>query len=269
MNEYLLKILKDKALETGVDLRTILIDEFQAFFLEEFYKTPASNGAVLFGGGRFRHINNSIRFSIDLDFFTTKNFNYDNITDFISKKFIRLLKNKYNVSARVIDIPPWQKSNSIETIRLFLHNDDFNQIEIDFDFIMREPAYQPENSLLGNIVVSAANSKELLEEKLISIYERSELKIRDIFDLWYYRNLAVELNKSGIHKKILERGISKESINKRLEDFSKHRNYYIKEITNIIKSCGEKRPEVTNLLRLDMNVILDYIINLSNKYLIL
>lgn len=270
MNKYLLKQSKEKAASTGVDLKTILIDEIQSFFLEEFYKNPASNGVVLFGGGRFRHLNNSIRFSLDLDFFKTKGFNYANALNFISGKFIDSVKQKFGVQARIIDIPPWQKIHNIETIRLLVYDNDndFHQIEIDFDFIMREPYLACEKALVGNIVVIAGNAEESLQEKIISVYERNDLKIRDIFDFWYFRNLAGKLNKKNIQKKLTQRGITQESIKKRLNDFSEHRDYYLKEIKNIIKSCGEKREEVQNLLKLDINIILDHITGMTKEYLL-
>lgn len=270
MNKYLLAQFREKALNIGVDLKTILIDEIQSFFLEEFYKNPASNGSVLFGGGRFRHINNSIRFSVDLDFFKTKGFNHNNALNFISGRFIDLLKQRFGVSARIIDIPPWQKVHNIETIRLLVYDNDkdFYQVEIDLDFIMREPYLECEKGLLRNVVVIIGNAQESLEEKLISIYEREPLKIRDIFDLWYYRDLAKELNKENTQKKLSQRSISKDLIKKRLDDFTHFRDYYLKEIKNIIKSCGEKREEVQNLLKLDMNIILDYVIDMSRRYLL-
>lgn len=253
----------------GIDLKTILIDEIQSFFLEEFYKNSASNGVVLFGGGRFRHINNSIRFSVDLDFFETKGFNYSNVLNFTSGKFVDLLNQKFGVSSRIIDIPPWQNAYNIETIRFLVYDNDkdFYQVEIDFDFIMREPYLDCEKGLLRNVVVIIGNAEESLEEKLISIYELEPLKVRDIFDFWYYRDLAKKLNKENIQKKLAQRSISKDLIKNRLDDFTHNRDYYLKEINNVIKSCGEKREEVTNLLKLDMNIILDYIINMTKKYL--
>lgn len=270
MNKYLLKQFKEKANNSGVDFKTILTDEIQSFFLEEFYKNPASVGSALFGGGRFRHINNGIRFSVDLDFFRAKGFNLDNVLNFIKGKFIPLLTKKFGISARIIDISPWQKIHNIETIRLLVYDNDndFHQIEIDFDFIIREPYLDCEKALVGNIVVIVGNAEESLEEKLISIYERNDLKIRDIFDLWYFRNLAGKLNKINAQKKLTQRGISQECIKKRLKDFPEHRDYYLKEIKNIIKSCGEKREEVRNLLKLDINIILDYIIRMTKEYLL-
>lgn len=270
MNKYILSQIKEKALNTGVDFKTILTDELQAFFLEEFYKNPASNGVVLLGGGRFRHINNSIRFSIDLDFFKTKYFEFNKVLNFISGRFVKLVDEKFNVSARIIDIPPWQKSHAVETVRLLVYDmdKDFHQIELDFDFIMREPLAGFEKNLLKNVVVITCNPAESLEEKLISIYERDNLKIRDIFDLWYYRNLAKDLNRNNIQKKLAERNISSESIINRLKDFDKHREYYLKEIRNIITSCGEKREEVQNLLKLDINIILNHIIEMTKIYLL-
>lgn len=267
MNKYLLKQFREKAVDLGVDLKIVLIDEIQSFFLEEFYKNPASSGVILFGGGRLRHINNSIRFSVDLDFFKTIGFNYDNVLNFISSKFISLLKQKFGVSARIIDIPPWEKVHNIETIRLLVFDEDFHQVIIDFDFIMREPYLPSEKGLVRNVVINVGNAEELLEEKFISIYERVGIKIRDIFDFWYYRDLVKKLNRENIIKKLEERNVSNESIEHRLKDFIKHRGYYLKEIENIIKSCGEKRPEVNNLLNLDMNIILDYIIDITREYI--
>lgn len=270
MNKYLLKQYKEKALDLGVDLKIMLIDEIQAFFLEEFYKHPASNGVVLFGGGRFRHINNSIRFSIDLDFFRTKGFDYLKVVNFISGRFIELLKQKFGVEARIIEIPPWQESPGVESVRLLIYDkdNDFYQIELDFDFIMREPYSKRSKGLLKNVVISIGNNAEVLEEKLISIYERVPVKARDIFDLWYYRELSHELSRENIHKKLQARGVSNDSIRKRLNDFISHKDYYLKEITNIIKSCGEKRPEVNNLLKMDMDIILDFVISMTRKYLL-
>lgn len=270
MNKYLLSQYKKKALALGVDLKIILIDETQAFFLEEFYKHPASNGVILFGGGRFRHINDSIRFSIDLDFFRAKGFDYNKIFNFISGRFIELLKQKFEVEARIIEIPPWQKSPGVENMRLLIYDkdNDFYQIELDFDFIMREPCVASDKGLLRNVVISIGNNAEILEEKLISVYERASLKVRDIFDLWYYRELARELSRENVQRKLQERDIRKDFILKRLNDFTAHRDLYLKEIQNIVKSCGEKRPEVNNLLKADMNIILDYVINMTRKYLL-
>lgn len=268
MNKYLLNQFSKRATGQGVDLKTILIDEVQASFLEEFYKSPASNGVVLVGGGRLRHINNSIRFSIDLDFFGTKGFGYNNILNFISSKFIDVLRQRYEVSARIIDIPPWQKAPNIETVRLLIYDEDFYQIELDFDFIMREPFYGYDKGLLRNVVIIIGTDQESLEEKLISIYEREPIKIRDIFDFWYYRDLAIKLDKETIQRRLAERGITKDSVEKRLNDFELHRKYYLKEIQHIIKSCGEKRPEVKNLLKLDMEVILDYVIKMTKEYIL-
>lgn len=269
MNKYLLKQFKDKAVDIGIDLKTILIDEIQAFFLEEFYKNPSSNGTVLVGGGRFRHINNSLRFSVDLDFFQDKGFNEKNIQGFISGKFIKLLEQRFGVSARIIETPPWQKTHNIETIRLLVYDkdNDFYQIEIDFDFIMRKPYSGYEKELFRNVVILTSTNEESLEEKLISVFEREPIKIRDLFDFWYYRDLVKKFDKDRIQKKLKERGVSKDSIEKRLKDFTLHRDYYIREIKNIIKSCGEKRQEVENLLKLDMDTILDYVITAAKEYL--
>jgi predicted nucleotidyltransferase component of viral defense system len=270
MDKHLLYRLKNSALNAGVELKTVLMDEIQSFFLEEFYKNSSSIGSVLFGGGRFRHINESIRFSIDLDFFETKDFEYEKVLDFISGKFIKLLENRFGISSRVINVPPWQISDNVKTIRLlvFDNENDFSQIEIDFDFIKRQPAYECERKLLKNVVIVTSNDAEALEEKLISIYERRPIKIRDIFDFWYYRNLVKKLNYESINKKIMDRCISEDSIKKQLLDFSKHREYYIKEIKNIIRSCGEKRDEVQNLLKLDINIIIGYVINTTNEYIL-
>lgn len=270
MNKSLLIQFQEKTKNIGVDIKTIITDEIQAYFLEEYYKNPASNGAILFGGGRFRHINKSIRFSVDLDFFETKGFNLKSALNFISHNFIDLAAHKFGVSARIIDIPPWEKIHNVETIRLLVFDtdDDFHQIQIDFDFIMRKPMLKSEKALIKNVVAIVGDPAESLEEKLISIYERTDIKIRDIFDFWYFRDTAEKLNRDNIQKKISQRSISKESIQKRLDDFISHRTYYQKELGNIIKSCGEKRPEVINLLKLDMNVILDYVIKITKEYIL-
>lgn len=270
MNKFLYAQLKEKSNELGVDLKTILVDEIQAYFLEEYYKDHSSRGSVLFGGGRYRHINKGIRFSVDLDFFKTKGFNFDNVLDFIKCKFPDLAAQKFGVSARVVDIPPWEKIHDIETIRLLLYDPDsnFHQIFIDFDFITREPMIKSEKALVKNVVVLAGDPAESLEEKLISIYERTDIKIRDIFDFWYFRGTAEKLNKGNIKKKLLQRSISKESAQRRIDDFIAHRAYYKKELKNIIISCGEKRPEVKNLLKLDMNTILDYVLKTTREYIL-
>lgn len=270
MNKFLLNQFQEKSKNTGVDLKTILIDEIQAYFLEEYYKNPASNGAILFGGGRYRHINKGIRFSVDLDFFETKGFNLNSALDFVSHNFIDLVAQKFGVSARVIDIPPWEKIHNVETARLLVYDtdNDFHQIQIDFDFIMRKPMLKSEKALVRNIVATVGNPAESLEEKLISIYERTNIKIRDIFDFWYFRDTAEKLNRDNIKKKLSQRSISKESIQKCLDDFITHRAYYQKELKNIIKSCGERRPEVKNLLKLDMNVILDYVTKTTKEYIL-
>lgn len=270
MNKSLLNYFKEKSKNINVNLKTILIDEIQAYFLEEYYKNPASNGAVLFGGSRYRHINKSIRFSVDLDFFKTKGFNLNNALIFIKDNFINLAAEKFGVSARLIDVPPWEKIHNIETIRLLIYDTDgdFRQIFIDFDFIMREPVLKSERALVKNVVVIAGDPAESLEEKLISIYERTDIKIRDIFDSWYFRDTAERLNRDSIQEKLSQRSISKESVQKRLDDFIAHRTYYQKELRNIIKSCGERRPEVKNLLKIDINIILDYIIKITKEYIL-
>jgi predicted nucleotidyltransferase component of viral defense system len=183
--------------------------------LREMADAGLLKNLTFMGGTCLRACYGSNRLSEDLDFTGGADFNRKQLEE-LGEVLISHLQTKYGLTVRVSE--PHREEGNVDTwkLKVITHPEQRNmpmqRINIDICAI---PSYEPKPMLLRNhygvdmgtagLILQVESREEILANKLVALALRpNRMKNRDLWDITWLRQQAIELPLALVDKKIID-----------------------------------------------------------------
>jgi len=208
--------LVDEALKTQSELTVVVEKEIlHRDILREIADAGLLQNLTFMGGTCLRACYGSNRLSEDLDFTGGANFKREQLMD-LGDVLISRLETKYGLTVQVSE--PQRDTGNVDTwkLKVITHPEQPNmpmqRINIDICAIA---SYEPKPMMLLNhygvdmgtsgLILQAESRQEILANKLVALALRpNRIKNRDLWDITWLRQQAVELPLALVEKKIAD-----------------------------------------------------------------
>jgi len=227
------QLLKEKAADEQVPFATVVFEALHLPILEGLFNCPESTVLNFQGGTSIHLLHGGYRYSEDLDFAGNE------LTWPAAEKLVmqartaieKMVTQLLGVGEHEWKLPEPEKPRRIYAAwYMFLPPGQKQKFRIKMEFA-RYPVYQPKpyavRSALDVIqrlpLVNGLPPVELLAEKVAAVLGRPYAKSRDIFDLWYFREiLHTAIDVELLRKKFQDYHVAAtaETAKQKLESFS-------------------------------------------------
>jgi hypothetical protein len=198
--------------------------------------SPAGVNLLLIGGFRYRLLDNSQRFSVDIDY------HWSGDLDAKQRELLRLCRRVIlaqvrrelgyegavsprtgpdadSPNARFVDLRFWKGGLHIEI-----------PLEVTRIICLDPPTIRT----AGGTVHATPSDADLIESKVIAVLNRLFLQHRDLVDVFLYGNKLRPDSPSRLKRKLAELQLHSESVVRRLKDLQDHREYHAAAIQKVI-----------------------------------
>lgn len=198
--------------------------------------SPAGVNLLLIGGFRYRLLDNSQRFSVDIDYHWGGDLGAKQgellrlCRRVILGRVRRELGYAGSASART---GPDSDSPNARFIDLRFWKDDL-QIEIPLEVTQIICLDPPTLRTAGGTVHLTPSDADLIESKVLAVLNRIFIQHRDLVDLFLYGDRLRPDSAARLQQKVARMKLRLESIARRLQDLQEHGNYHAAAIQKVI-----------------------------------
>ena len=198
--------------------------------------SPAGVNLLLIGGFRYRLLDNSQRFSVDIDY------HWDGDLEAKQRELLGLCRRvilgqvrrelgyEGSVSART---GPDADSPSATFVDLRFWKGDLH-IEIPLEVTQIVCLDPPTIRTAGGTVHSTPSDADLIESKVIAVLNRIFLQHRDLVDIFLYGDKLLPDSAARLKQKVAKMELRPESVARRLKDLQENRSYHASAIQKVI-----------------------------------
>ena len=191
---------------------------------------------LLIGGFRYRLLDNSQRFSVDIDY------HWDGDLEAKQRELLGLCRRvilgqvrrelgyEGSVSART---GPDADSPSATFVDLRFWKGDLH-IEIPLEVTQIVCLDPPTIRTAGGTVHSTPSDADLIESKVIAVLNRIFLQHRDLVDIFLYGDKLLPDSAARLKQKVAKMELRPESVARRLKDLQENRSYHASAIQKVI-----------------------------------
>lgn len=203
--------------------------------------SPAGVNLLLIGGFRYRLLDNSQRFSVDIDY------HWEGNLDTKQHELLRLCRRiivgqirrelGYEGSASARTGPDADSPNA-RFVDLRFWNGDLT-IEIPLEVTRIACLDPPTIRTAGGTVHPTPSDADLIESKIIAVLDRVFLQHRDLVDIFLYGDKLRADSAARLQQKLGELGLRPDSFASRLRDLRENHQYHAAAIQKVINEQVE------------------------------
>jgi predicted nucleotidyltransferase component of viral defense system len=213
------------------------IDRIQKLVARIIATSPAGVRLLLIGGFRLRLLDASERFSVDLDYHWDGDLSkkQDELLKLCRRSIIKEVEREfgYQGSASVPTGPEFESSPA-RFLELRFWKDS-ETIEVPIEILKILCLDPPIIRTADGTIHATASEADLIESKIIAIFNRTFLQHRDLLDVFlYHAKLRPDSNKR-LKQKLKKLHVASEAIQARLRDFENNFPYHAKAIQKIVE----------------------------------
>ena len=203
--------------------------------------SPVGVRLLLIGGFRYRLLDDSQRFSVDIDYHWDGDLDQkqDELQRFCQRVVLNEVKRSsgYEGSASKRTGPDAESQNAAFIDLRFWKPD--RSIEIPIEITRIICLDRPTIRTAHGMVYPTPSDADVIEGKVLAILNRVYLQHRDFIDLFLFANTVRSDSADRIGRKISKLALSLESIQKRLADLEHYSDYHAKAIEQVIDTQVE------------------------------
>jgi len=219
-----------------MDMQIQEADKLQRVVAQLIATGPAGVKLLLIGGFRYRLLDNSQRFSVDIDYHWEGDIHQkqEELQSYCKRVVLREVKRLFGYegsaskrtgpdadspNAAFIDLRFWKTGRVIEIL-----------IEITKIICLDPPTIRTADGT----VYPTPSDADLIEGKILAVLNRLYLQSRDFVDICLYGDRLRPDSPERIKQKINALGINPEAIRKRLQDLDQHAPHHASAIQKVI-----------------------------------
>ncbi|HWX21193.1 MAG TPA: nucleotidyl transferase AbiEii/AbiGii toxin family protein [Candidatus Binatia bacterium] len=213
-------------------------DNLQRVVAKLIAVSPAGVKLLLIGGFRYRLLDDSQRFSVDIDYHWDGDLGrkQEELLSYCERVVLKEVKRLfgYEGSASKRTGPDAESPNVASVDLRFWKPARVMEIPIDITKIicLDSPTVRTAN---GTIHATPSDA-DLIEGKILALFNRPFLQHRDFVDIWLYGDRLRPDSPERVKQKITALGIDPEAVRKSLQDFDEEADYHARAIQEIIET---------------------------------
>ncbi|MFC1582803.1 hypothetical protein ACFL4W_04620 [Planctomycetota bacterium] len=200
---------------------------------------PVGRNLALIGGFRYRFLDGSVRTSDDIDYHWAGDFEekqkelIDSFRRVLLPEVSRLLGYSGRADART---GPDADSPVVRVVDLSFWKEGvkYSKIEIPVEVTRIACADPVEVRTAGGTVYATASEGDMIESKVIAIFGRTNLRHRDIVDVFLFQDRFRSDSAQRLQLKLHASGMNDEDIEKKMRDLKERSDYHAKAIQEVI-----------------------------------
>lgn len=218
-----------------------LVDAIQKATVKLVAISPAGHGLLLIGGFRYRFIDQSIRTSKDIDYHWAGDLEdkQRELLGLFKKRLLPEMRRQFGYDGRVTaGDRPGNDSPAVRTvvIALWKLDDGSPRIEIPVEITRVVCADKAEIRTLDGVVYPTLSDADLIECKIVAVFNRRIMEHRDLLDVFLFGNKLLPESPARLKRKMKTLEIAGDDIAERVADLENHRAYHAKAIQAVIDS---------------------------------
>lgn len=219
--------------------QTEVVDAIQRGIVRLVATSPAGHNLFLIGGFRYRFMDHSVRTSRDIDYHWAGDLEekQKQLLTLFRKRLIPLLRRQFGYEADVYAATgPDSDSHAVKTVVLAVWKTDSEsgRIEIPVEITRIVCADKAEIRTVDGVVYPTLSDADLIESKIMAVFNRTILEHRDLVDIFLFGNRFTVDAPRRMKRKLKSLKIPALRIKTRLDDLKKHASYHTKAVQTVI-----------------------------------
>ena len=201
--------------------------------------SPAGHDLRLIGGFRYRLLDGSARRSADIDYSWEGDIHEKagEIASLFRRKLLPEVKRRfgYDGAATLAQGPEFDSPFvAVITAVFYRIGERQSRIEIPVEITRIVCADKPVASTLDGVVYLTASDADMVESKIVSIFNRVHIQERDLIDIFLFKNRIPPDAGERLRVKFKKLSIRESSIRERISALKKSRAYHGRNIDTVV-----------------------------------
>jgi hypothetical protein len=219
--------------------KTPLIDTLQREIVRLVATSPAGHKLLLIGGFRYRFIDRSARLSMDIDYHWAGELEVKQreLVALFQKRLIPTLNRQFGVSGSAdaaTGIEADSPSVRVVKVAVWREGEAYSRIEIPVEITRICHTDDAEVRTVAGVVYPTLSDVDLLEGKILAVFNRSTLAHRDLVDIFLFNEKRDADSPVRLAKKIQVLKISRAVAKEKVDDLILHSAYHAKAVQAVI-----------------------------------
>ena len=217
------------------------IEELQRLIARTVAANPAGRNLLLIGGFRYRFLDESVRASDDIDYHWSGDLSekQEELLALFDRKLLPEVRRRlrYECSAnprsgpdadspavRVVDLAFWREDTSLGRMEIPV---ELTRISCADPVLVRTA---------GGTIYPTVSNADMVESKVVAIFNRAYLRHRDIVDVFLFRNQFKPDSRQRLAAKLKTVSVSASEVERRMSDFRQHGDYHARAVQEVVDS---------------------------------
>ncbi len=216
-----------------------LTEEIQQNIAKCVATHPAGRNLALIGGFRYRFLNSSIRTSADIDYHWVGDLEEkrDKLADLFRRVTLPDIARRYGYVGRVdAGMNPSIESPFVKVVNLSFWKDNIPESRLEIPVEVTRIACLDPIAIrtAGGTVYATTSEADMIESKVIALFNRTSLQHRDILDLFLFRDHFINDSDKRLKIKFRDHGFTPSDIKRHMLALIKDRDYHSKAVQAVI-----------------------------------
>lgn len=221
------------------DKQIRIVDAIQQAVVKLVATSPAGHALLLIGGFRYRFLDRSVRTSKDIDYHWAGDLEEKQreLSALFRKRLLPHLRRQFGYEGRAdAATGPEADSPAVRTVILTFWKTDveFGRIEIPVEITRVVCADKTEIRTVDGIVYPTLSDADLIESKIVAVFNRRSMEHRDLVDVFLFGNTLIPESPERLKQKLKTLEITPTEVAKRLDDVERYASYHARAIQLVI-----------------------------------
>ena len=225
------------------DQHTVVVEQIQKLAAKLLATHPVGHRLCLVGGFRYRLLSARCRTSIDIDYHWEGDLarKQADIIELLRKKLLPEVKTRLGYDGSIQPATGPETDSPIARVidMAFYRLPEGHRIEVPVEITRIQCSDSPIVRTVEGTVFLTASDADMIESKVIALFNRTFLEERDIVDLFLYQDSFVEDSAQRLQAKLAKLGISSTAIADRFTGLLLNRAVHIRALDEIIENQVE------------------------------
>lgn len=224
-----------------------LLEQIQEMAAKLVAGSPPGRNLALAGGFRYRFLDHSVRISRDIDYHWSGDLavKQNELLGLFQRRLLPEIKRRLNLNGSA---QPGTGMDAelpfVRTVNLAFweENVPYSRIEVPVEITRVICLDPPITRTVGGAVYLALSDADMIESKILAVFNRHVLEHRDLVDIFLFSNTLLPKSSQRVAHKCSELGISRQKIEERIVDLHKRGDYHARSIQAVIDSQLDSVP---------------------------
>ena len=238
---FLISSKEHEETEMNTDEQIAIMYAIQKAVVRLVATSPAGHNLIMIGGFRYRFLDHSVRMSKDIDYHWAGELEEKQreLISLFKKRLLPALRRQFDFEGSAdAATGPAAESPAVRTVLVAVWKAGvaYSRIEIPVEITHIAHSDKMEVRTVDGVVYPTFSDADLLESKIVAVFNRCTLAYRDLVDVFLFGNKLVPQSPERVAKKLSALGITPATVRERMDDLDRHAVHHAKAIQMIINT---------------------------------